>query len=66
MDLWHEDTTNQPNPGALTDGLPRHSITRRNRLGKNSNIAPILSNTDVEIAKEFFEAKKSPNNQKPQ
>lgn len=66
MNLRREDTTKQPNPGALTDGLPRHSVTRRNRLRQNPDIAPILSNTDVEIAKEFFEAKNRPHDRKPQ
>lgn len=40
-------------PGKLIEGSPLLAVTRRNRLRSDAHIAPILSDTDVEIAKEF-------------
>lgn len=42
---------------SLSEGSPLRSAARRGRLLRRASIAPILSDTDVEIAKEFERGK---------
>ncbi len=54
MNLQHKNKKEQDTHGRIADGLPRHSVTRRNRLRPNAGASPILSDSDVEFSREFF------------
>ncbi len=48
--------------GTLFGSSPLRSITHKGRLHKGENIAPILSDNDVEIAAEFMQRKQRQKN----